>query len=151
MLSDAELARQRARNGMTGDDDAHKRMVSAIEAAARKCGLQDKHAVAAVVGAVMADKLINVEADGSIAWTGEDGWSLESALPGYLNRPEHAWIRQRDRELAGQSPAQGATGKPTRAAIGEALLAQFRPQQPAEPLSRKAIGQALMAAYEGDQ
>jgi len=140
MLTEQELAAMRRRNGMVHDDDQHARVVAAVEEAARRCGIRSKAAVAAVAGAVLGEKMVKVDADGSIAWTGsDDGWTLETALPGFLRRPDLQWIRERDRELAGEVAPDT---KDAKAALAARLAAALG-AGPAPTMTRAALGEAL--------
>jgi len=126
MLDAEDFNRLRDRNGMK-EADPHRKLVAAIEAAVRACGIRTDAAVHAVVGGIMGSKLAKLESDGSVSWNGEHGWDLKSAMPGYLASPELELLRQRDRELAGANADQTARND-AKAAMGAALADALSPK-----------------------
>jgi hypothetical protein len=139
MHSEAELKAQKARSGMA--DDEHQRLVAAVESAAMRAGIKTKAAAKVVAGAALGDGMVKVEADGSIGWNGPEGWDLATGMPAYLRRQELAWIRQRDRELAGEVAPDP---KDAKAALAARLAAALGAAGPAPTMTRETLGQALI-------
>jgi len=137
MQSEAELKAQKARSGMA--DDEHQRLVAAVTKAVRAHGFRTDAAVHAVVGGILGEGLARLESDGTVSWTGEHGWDLPSALPGYMRTPEVRLIRERDRELAGEVAPDT---KDAKAALAVSLAAALG-AGPAPTMTRASLGTAL--------
>ena len=121
-------------------NDEHQRLVAAVTKAVRAHGFRTDAAVHAVVGGIMGEGLARLESDGTVSWTGsDDGWTLETALPGFLRRPDLQWIRERDRELSGEA---APNPKDAKAAVGAALAAALG-AGPAPTITRATLGTAL--------
>lgn len=125
--------------GTSMTNEEHQRLVAAVTKAVRAHGFRTDAAVHAVVGGIMGEGLARLESDGTVSWTGEHGWDLPSALPGYMRTPEVRLIRQRDRELAGEvAPAP----KDAKAALAARLAAALG-AGPAPTMTRASLGTAL--------